>query len=368
MTKGVLTLITIFLVMWVLIFCVLMWKHVYVKVPGVRQVARAKEKYHFSLAGVTSSIVISKVIWSFIGVIMLIYALSLIMPIVWMFYSSLKHPLAFELNSFFLPGMYTPDPDAPKLTEEGMKAWNKIYNGLHWENYPTALSRLKVNEGLKEYDVFDMLFNSILTSVWGPLKSVFWLTVTAYVISRCKFPGGKFLYNYGIILMIVPIYGGGATNMIFYRNLGLYDNLYVAELVMQPATPWSGMNFLILYGALKAIPMTYSEAAELDGASQFTIMFKIIIPMVLPTCATFYLLGFIGTWNSYESFLVMYPSYPNVSYGVYRFQSTAGNGAEGLRVPQIFAGMIMVMIVPMILYLSFQKIIRSKFTVGGLKG
>ena len=367
MTKGVLTLITIFLVMWVLIFCVLMWKHVYVKVPGVRKEARAKEKYHFSLAGVTSSLVVSKVIWSCIGVIMLVYALSLILPIFWMFYTSLKSNAAFVLDPFLIPGMYQPTPEDKELIKN-WDAWQNLYNGWHWENYATALRRLKVNEGIKEYDVYDMLFNSIITSVWNPFKSIFWMTLTAYVIARCKFPGGKFLYNYGIVLMIVPIYGTGATSMIFMRELGLYDNLYVSMFVMQPSTTWSGMNFLILYGALKAIPLTYSEAAELDGASQLVIMFKIIIPMVLPTCATFYLLGFIGEWNSYESFLVMYPSFPNISYGVYRFEKTAGNGAEGLRTPEIFAGIVMVMIVPMILYLSFQKIIRSKFTVGGLKG
>ena len=368
MVEGIIKLVVVFVLAWIAIFCILMKPHVWVKDTGVRMDARAKVKHHFSMAGATPSIIVSKIIWSFIGVIMLVYALSLILPLVWMFYTSVKSDLAFINSTFLIPGFY-PEDTLQNVPPDKLDYVMEQLNGWHWENYIIAIQNLKVDKGVGDpYTVVDMVFNSVITSVWGPFKSVFWLTVTAYVMARCKFPGNRFLYNYGIVLMIVPIYGTGATNMIFMRNLGLYDNLYVAELVMQPSTTWSGMNFLIMYGALKAIPMTYTEAAQLDGASQLSIMFKIIIPMVLPTCATFYLLGFIGQWNAYESFLVMYPSYPNIAYGVYRFQREASNGNVGLTTPQIFAGIVFVAIIPMILYLSFQKIIRSKFTVGGLKG
>ena len=362
MVEGIIKLVVVFVVAWFAIFCILLKPHVWVKQTGVRLDARAKVKYHFSWTGATPSIIVSKIIWSFIGVVMLTYALTLILPIFWMLYSSLKSWQAWTFSAFTLPGFYKVE-GAPQVLLDDL-------NRICWDNYLIAFSRIRVDEGKNSYDMWDMLFNSVLTSVWEPFKSVFWMTVTAYVMARCKFPGNKFLYNYGIVLMIVPIYGTGAANMILMNKLGLYNNLYVAELVLQPATTWSGMNFLVLYGALKAIPMTYTEAAELDGASKLTIMFKIIIPMVLPTCATFYLLGFINTWNAYENFLIMYPDFPNIAYGVYRFQATAWTGGANVALskPQVFAGIVIVMIFPLILYLSFQKIIRSKFTVGGLKG
>lgn len=344
--KGVIILIVGFILLYALAFCIMMTPIVFVNEKGPRVDARKKVKKVFSLDGVTPSIIVSRLIWAFIGVIMIIYALSLILPLFWMFYTSLKDRLSYINSTFALP------------------KWSELAP----ENYVIALKNLRIEEGMMSYGLSAMFFNSIVTSVWSPLKGVLWMAMTAYVISRIKFPGGKFLYNYGIVLMIVPIYGTGATGMLLQRALGLYDNLYVSLLVTIPATPWSGMNFLILYAALKAIPGTYTEAAELDGAGPWRIMLTIILPMVLPTMATFYLLGFIAEWNNYESFLVYFPSYPNISYGIYRFQKISSNGAEGLSTPQILAGMVFVMTLPMILYLAFQKVIRSKLTVGGLKG
>jgi ABC-type glycerol-3-phosphate transport system permease component len=97
-------------------------------------------------------------------------------------------------------------------------------------------------------------------------------------------------------------------------------------------------------------------------------MFKIILPMVLPTCATLFVLDFITQWNAYESFLIWYPSTPNIAYGMYTFQNNASQGSGAATVPEILAGFIMCMIPSSILYLSTQKLIQSKFTVGGLKG
>lgn len=189
----------------------------------------------------------------------------------------------------------------------------------------------------------------------------------AYVMSRFRFRGNRFLYNLGIVLMLIPIVGNTASTMIIYKKWNLYDNLY-AVLFIPPSTAFSGMNFLVLYGALKAIPLTYSEAAYLDGASEYTVMFRIIIPMVIPTCATFYLLGFIASWNAYESYLIWYPSTPNLSYGMYKYTRSATTGAGALSMPEILAGLTFATLPSTILYLSFQKIIRSKLTVGGLKG
>ncbi len=288
--------------------------------------------------------VLSAAIWSAWGTLAIVYCVSLIIPIIWMLYTSFKPSWEYTLNTFSFPKEFMPS------------------------NYIRALQGLKITQGLYTYGAVDMFVNSLYYSILSPLNGIVWTTLVAYVMSRYRFRGSKFLYNLGIIIMLIPIVGNIAAQMILYTKLGLYDNMYVA-ILLPPATAFSGMNFMILYGALKMIPMAYTEAAKIDMANDFTIMIKIIIPMVIPTCATLYILGFVTAWNTYEAFLIWYPSTPNLAYGMYMFQQNATQGSTAaLQMPEILAGMVLVMIPSLLLYIASQKLISSKFTVGGLKG
>lgn len=304
-------------------------------------------KTKISLKAVTGDKVASSCFWGIVGAVAIVYCISLIIPLAWSLMTAFKTPVDYILNSFGFP----------KVKKFGLAP----------ENFINVLKRFQLRQGTRLYGLFDMLFNSLLYAIVPSLSGVFWMTAVAYVMARYKFWGNKALYNLGLVVMLIPIVGNMASSMIIKKAMGLYDNMYVSILI-PPATAFSGMHFLILYGALKAIPFAYSEAAEIDGASRYAVMFKIILPMVLPTCATLFILDFITNWNSYESFLIWYPSTPNIAYGMYTFQSTASQGSGAATVPEILAGFIMCMIPSAILYLSSQKLIQSKFTVGGLKG
>ena len=343
MNANLLKLVLCLLALYFMILMFLLFKYLCPK-----KTVNGKLKRQFSTAALTPSLICSKLIWAFVGVIMAVYALSLILPMFWLFYTSLKDDWAYGLSSFALP------------------EWGK----LHWDNYRMALMHFEVtNAKGYTYGLPTMFFNSIYHAFFGAFVGVFWITLVAYVLARIKFFGNKFIYNLGIVIMLISLVGNTASQMMLYIKWGIYDKLYITSL-LPPATAFSGTYFLILYGAFKAIPHTYTEAAELDGANAYTVMFRIIIPMVIPTCATLFLLSFISCWNTYESFLVWYPSSPNMAYGLYRFQSGIGAtaGATGIEETDVFAGYVIVMIPSMILYLSSQKLIRSKFTIGGLKG
>ncbi len=294
-------------------------------------------------AKITTSFIISKFLWSVVILLAILYSLSILVPLFWMAYTAVKDSVDFAISTFALP------------------------TSVHFENFLIVLEKLKIREGLYEYDVLDMLFNSLVYSLVTPLVSIFWITIVAYVMGRFKFFGNKFLYSLGVILMMVPIVGSLSSEMIIKKAWGLYDNMYVSMLI-PPSLSFSGIYFMMLYGVFKNIPLTYSEAAYIDGASELSVMFRIVMPMALPTCATLYILSFITAWNSYESFLIWYPSTPNLAYGMYRFQSASTAGAEGATVPQIMAGFIIAMIPSLILFLSSQKLIKSNFMVGGIKG
>lgn len=328
---------------WFILFCVLLF--VAVLSLLVLKTVRVKNSYtgkvSFNFKGV-HKILPSKLLWAVIGTFILIYCASILLPIVWMFLNSVKGDIDFELNSYGLP-----------------KKWL-------FENFAIVLQKFEIKTGARSYGVFDMLFNSIIYSCGNPFVSLFWIYAMAYVMSRFKWLGGKILYSLGVFLMMVSITGSSASTMIIYQKIGLYDNLYLS-IIMPPSTAFSGMYFMIIYGACKSISMTYSEAAYIDGANEYRVMFTVILPMVLPTLCTIYVLTFLGLWNNYESFLVWYPSTPNLAYGLYRFQYLNA-GSEGLSTPQVLAGMFMVMIPSVLLYLATQKIMKSNFVVGGLKG
>lgn len=328
---------------YLILFCVLVL--VFVFAVQVLKTACIKNHYtkkiRFDFKGVQKSL-LSKFFWSVIGAFAIIYALSLLLPLVWMFLTSVKGDIDFERNNFGLP-----------------KKWE-------WSNYVTVFNNFKIRQGLRTYGVGEMLFNSIFYSCGNPLVSLFWMYSMAYVMARFKWFGNKFLYSLGVVLMMVDIVGDAASRMIIYQSIGLYDNMYLMT-ILPTGTYFSGMYFMIIYGACKAISQTYSEAAYIDGANEYLVMFKIIFPMLLPTLCTLYVLTFLSLWNNYSTFLVWFPSTPNIAFGLYLFQNNNA-GSAGLSTPQIIAGMVMVMIPSCILYACTQGVMKSNFVVGGLKG
>ncbi len=305
-----------------------------------------KAKLHWDFSLLTKERAISRIIWSLIGFLALSYCASLLLPLVWMFYTSFKDPIEYTISTF---------------------AFTKVW---HFDNYTKVFSMLNnITEGIRTYGMGEMLFNSAWYAVIVNINAIFWTSAVAYVMARFQFIGNKFVYSLGIIIMLVPIVGTGMSNIIFFQKIGLYDKMYISTLI-PPSTPFSGMNFMMIYAAFKAIPHDYSDAARIDGANEYRIMFQIVGPMVLPTMATFFILGFVNSWNAYETFLINYPSTPNLAFGMWKFQSGTGAtaGSGGATIPQILAGFVICMIPSAILYLSSQKLIYSKFTVGGLKG
>lgn len=328
---------------WLILFCIV----VYVVVLGILVIKNAisrdkmTKKYTFSYK-YALKILPGKAFWALIGAIAVIYALSLLLPIIWMLLTSFKDMTEYTRNKFGIP-----------------VEW-------HFENFLIVLQKFEHQAGGKVFGIVDMLLNSIIYSCGNPIVSIFWIYSMAYVMSRFKFWGNKFLYNLGVLLMMVSLVGSSASQMIIYKNIGLYDNLYL-NIIMPPSTAFSGMYFMIVYGASKGISQNYSEAAYIDGAGEYAVMWKIIFPMILPTCFTLYVLTFLGLWNNYETFLVWFPSSPNIAYGLYMMQSDNA-GSDGLTTTQIIAGMVLVMIPSFILYMCSQKIMKSNFVVGGLKG
>lgn len=193
-----------------------------------------------------------KILFGIVFAVFLMHCLSLLIPVVWMFFSALMTREEY-VGAFVLP-----------------KTWQ-------FSNFIDAFASLTLDDGTT---FFGMIFNSIWYTGGMTALTVFMPTMTGYVMSKYKFRGRDALYTFVIFSMTVPIIGAGAATMKIYGMLGLLDSpLYV--LWEGTGTSWGGM-FLVYYGFFKSVSWAYAEAAEIDGAGPFTIFFRIMLDYGLP--------------------------------------------------------------------------------------
>lgn len=289
--------------------------------------------------------------------IMIIYCISLLFFPLWMIKVSFQAETDYLYNTIGF------------IKEWDFTNYLKVFEQLSYSN---KIIYTHNGVAMVSSNIWKMALTSIVYSGGVSFVSVALTTGVAYVLAKYKFPGSKFLFTLGVVLMIVPIVGNAPSAMVIRSKwlIPTYDNLFLTILTSN-TTAFSGLNFLLLYGAFKGIPWDYAEAVFVDGGGHYSAFFKMYLPMILPTSAVIFLLSFLGAWNDYTSFKIWLPSYSNLAYGLYEFQDSVlnltGGGSAGT-VPMVMAGFTIVVVPTIIVYFLSQKLIMSKFTVGGLKG
>lgn len=215
----------------------------------------------------------------------------------------------------------------------------------------------------RDYYYFDMLINSLWMLVVNVFVNVMSSMLLAYIVARFRFPGKNLLYGLVIFANTIPIIGSGPAGFRLMKSLNMINN---------PALIWlawaSGFDFafIVLYGNFQGISSSYSESAKIDGASDFTVFLKIIIPQAMPCITAIAIQQSIGVWNNYGTVMIYLREYPNLAYGLYVF-NTEKNFVQN-SMPIYFAATIISSIPVIILYASSQKLILTNVTAGGLKG
>ena len=136
--------------------------------------------------------------------------------------------------------------------------------------------------------------NTIIVVVVGTLSSTFFTLLAAYVMSRKPFPGKKFF----MIMMMITMYlsGGLIPTYILNNNwLHLGNNRAVLILPVLVET----YNMVLLRTGLEAVPDSLEESARIDGANEFKILFRVVLPCALPALAVVILFYAVSYWNSW---------------------------------------------------------------------
>ncbi len=170
--------------------------------------------------------------------------------------------------------------------------------------YPIDFDLGAYKEILGRTQIWISMRTTVLITFLGTATSLFLTTLAAYALSRKDLPEKKFIS--AMILFTMYFSGGMIPTFMVVRGVGLYDKL--GALFIPQAI--SVFNFIIMRTFFREMPESLEEAAKIDGASDFKVLTKIILPLSLAILATMGLFYAVGYWNSYFDAL-LYIQDPN---------------------------------------------------------
>ena len=221
---------------------------------------------------------------------------------------------------------------------------------------------------------------SVSRTVLGTLLSLAITYCAAFALSDKNLKGRKFFNWFLSILMYIS--AGMIPTYILFKYLGLMNNFLVYIL---PAT-FSFYNMLIIRSYLEGLPESLEEAAKIDGANEFGIMLKVILPISMPVIATVALWVAVGQWNDWTTTLyyVTEPKLYSLQYVMMQIikqseaaTQIAAQGEGAVRSDQqimtssesVQAAVLMVATVPiLVIYPFLQKYFIGGVTLGAVKG
>ena len=282
-----------------------------------------------------------------IGVILAIYALTFILLFFWGVSTSLKSRSDFYTNKVWLP--------------KGMP-WE-----WEWKNYPYVFANFHLilmdDIGNKLKFTIDFQITYTLIYAFGSaFLRAFVPCIIAYVTQKWDNLCSKLIYTAVIITMIVPIVGSSASLMVIMKQLRLYDT-FLGVFIMQAS--FTGFYYLMYYGVFKGLAKEYSEAATIDGANEYRVLFSIMLPLIKSTFATVFLIMFIAAWNDYQTPLLWLPMHPTLAYGVFEMSRSTENGLSST--PMRLTCCMITALPVLALFIAFRNQIMGNLTMGGVK-
>ena len=221
------------------------------------------------------------------------------------------------------------------------------------ENYVKVLTE----ENLLRYAA-----NSVFLVVVGTLGCLFLGALTAYGISRFEFRGKGFIVAYFLIGMMVPIQVSVLPLFLILRTIGLLNNLLGLALVYVSGI---SMGCFIFQKFFQTIPMAMEESARMDGAGDFKIFFRVIVPLCKPVIMTVALITAIGQWNDFYMPMVLLGKRSTYTLTLIIYQYI---GQFTRHMGESMAAVIITLIPIIVLYFLFSSQIVEGISGGAVKG
>ena len=269
--------------------------------------------------------------------VLLGYAAWVVFPMVWIAYSSLKDDRAIFHDPFALP--------AP--------------GNLHTENYTSAWRTARFS---------DYFSNSVLVTATSVALIVALGAMAAYALARFYHPAGRAVFWLFLAGLMIPAQLAVIPLFFELRELGLLNSKSGLILVYTA----NGLPFaiFILAGFFRSLPRSLYEAAVIDGCSEFTAFWRVLLPLARPGLVTVAIFQFIGVWKEYFfAFMLTGGDTTNsartLPLGLANLSITSQFRSD---YGMLFAGLVLVTLPILILYLLLQRQIVKGVSAGALKG
>lgn len=165
--------------------------------------------------------------------------------------------------------------------------------------FPQQPSTIFFRMILRNPDVFRPFLNSVFITVVGTSLSMIINSVGAYTLSKRELPGNKF-FIYFLVIMPMLFSGGMVPTFLLIRALGMVDTYSVLII---PAVA-SGWFMILIRNYYWSIPNSLVESAKIDGAEEFTVFLRIILPLSKPVLAAIALFAGVGFWNTFMAAVI----------------------------------------------------------------
>lgn len=286
-----------------------------------------KKKQKYALKSILK--VFGKILKHFL---LMAIVLSILFPVVWLFYTSLKSGKELFANPWALPKV------------------------IQWENYSRAWTKVHVGR---------YLMNSVFVTTISLSGILLLGAMASYILARFTFRGNKVIFFGFIASMMIPQFLGLVPLWFLLKSLGLLGGyIGLIPVYIAVSLPFS---IFFLTAFFKTIAYEMEEAAIIDGCSNFGVFFRIMLPLAQSGLITVGIFNFLGIWNEYTTALVLITeehlrTLPlGMAYLLQVSQYRTDWGA-------LFAGLMIALIPTAITYIIFQGRLTKGITIGALKG
>lgn len=264
-------------------------------------------------------------------VVLLLCSLFFILPWVWMISTSLKNPQ--ELSVY--PPIWIPHP-------------------IRWDNYLQAF---------RQAAFAAYLGNTLLVTLPSVLGAVLSNAIVAYGFGRLRWPGRDLVFGIVLATLILPGFVTFIPLYLIFRKLN-WINTYLPLVI--PTFLGNPFFIFLLRQFFMGLPEELSDAARVDGASEFRIFTQIILPLARPALAVVALFQFIGSWNDYFGPLIYLSDKAlyTISLGIANMQSSYGF----MNFAWIMAATCMSVLPIVVLFFFAQRTFIEGIALTGLKG
>jgi len=202
------------------------------------------------------------------------------------------------------------------------------------------------------------LFNTVFITFAGTAGHLFLASMAAFVLAKYEFPGGKAFFKIVTVAMMFTGYVTGIPNYIIMSKLGMIDT-YWSIIIPAFASP---MGLFLMKQFMEGLPTSQIEAAKIDGATEWCVFSKIVMPNVKPAWLTLIIFSVQALWNNRASTLIYSEEMKTLPYAMQQIQ--AGGIA---RTGEAAAVLVVLMVVPIAIFIFSESQILETMASSGLK-